>query len=84
MRINYTITVTMWDFNVTNRNIENVGCYVLLYEQLSDAHASVFKLSEEIGVPIPKSFAEVKRKSPPGTFRSMAWQTGTITLLKLI
>lgn len=84
MRINYTITTAMWDFNVTSRNIEKVEANVFVYETLADAYASANLMAEEIGVPIPLSFFDIKRKSPAGTFRSMAWQTGVITLLKII
>lgn len=84
MRINYVITLTLWSRVTDNNQLEGLHTAAFLYEQLNDAHECVHAIADQINLEIPNDFFAMKRKSPQGTYNSMGWNGGILTLLKLI
>jgi hypothetical protein len=74
----------MWDRVTEDNQLEGLHTEAFFYEQLNDIYACVSAIADQLNISVPAEFYTIKRKSPSGTYNSMGWNGGVLTLLKLL
>lgn len=84
MRINYVITLAIWEQVTETNQLEGLHTEAFFYEQLNDCYVCIEAIADHLNISVPAEFYTIKRKSPSGTYNSIGWNGGILTLLKLL